>query len=53
MGKELIPPRDGEIEEIALRQGYISLDEFEKVAQKTAKSSYGEYLMSVYRSFKH
>jgi glucose-1-phosphate thymidylyltransferase len=38
-------------EEIALRQGYISLDEFEKVAQKTAKSSYGEYLMSVYRSF--
>jgi glucose-1-phosphate thymidylyltransferase len=38
-------------EEIALRQGYISLDEFEKVAQKTAKSSYGEYLMSVYRTF--
>ena len=38
-------------EEIALRQGYISLDAFEKVAQKTAKSSYGEYLMSVYRSF--
>jgi glucose-1-phosphate thymidylyltransferase len=38
-------------EEIALRQGYISLDEFEKVAQKTAKSGYGEYLMSVYRSF--
>ena len=39
-------------EEIALRQGYISLDEFEKVAKKTAKSSYGEYLNSVYRSFK-
>ena len=39
-------------EEIALRQGYISLEDFEKVAQKTAKSSYGEYLMSVYRSFK-
>lgn len=39
------------LEEIALRQGYISLDAFEKVAQKTAKSSYGEYLMSVYRSF--
>ena len=38
-------------EEIALRQGYISLDEFEKVARKTAKSGYGEYLMSVYRSF--
>jgi glucose-1-phosphate thymidylyltransferase len=38
-------------EEIALRQGYISLDAFQAVAQKTAKSSYGEYLMSVYRSF--
>jgi glucose-1-phosphate thymidylyltransferase len=38
-------------EEIALRQGYISLDAFHAVAQKTAKSSYGEYLMSVYRSF--
>jgi glucose-1-phosphate thymidylyltransferase len=38
-------------EEIALRQGYISLDDFAKVARKTAKSSYGEYLMSVYRSF--
>ncbi len=39
-------------EEIALRQGYISLEAFEKLAQKTAKSSYGEYLLSVYRSFK-
>jgi glucose-1-phosphate thymidylyltransferase len=39
-------------EEIALRQGYISLEAFAKVAQKTAKSSYGEYLSSVYRSFK-
>jgi glucose-1-phosphate thymidylyltransferase len=38
-------------EEIALRQGYISLDAFAKVAQKTAKSSYGEYLMSVHHSF--
>lgn len=38
-------------EEIALRQGYISLEAFEKVAQKTAKSSYGEYLTSVARSF--
>ncbi|MCA1456840.1 glucose-1-phosphate thymidylyltransferase RfbA [Bradyrhizobium sp. BRP22] len=38
-------------EEIALRQGYISLQAFARVAQKTAKSSYGEYLMSVYRSF--
>jgi glucose-1-phosphate thymidylyltransferase len=40
-------------EEIALRQGYISLQAFARVAQKTAKSSYGEYLMSVYRSFEH
>ena len=38
-------------EEIALRQGYISLDAFLAVAQKTAKSSYGEYLMSIYQSF--
>src|SRR6478752_2426825 len=37
-------------EEIALRQGYISLEAFKKVAERTAKSSYGEYLMSVYRS---
>jgi glucose-1-phosphate thymidylyltransferase len=39
-------------EEIALRQGYISLDQFRRVAEKCAKSSYGEYLMSVYRNFK-
>jgi glucose-1-phosphate thymidylyltransferase len=38
-------------EEIALRQGYISLQQFFNVAQKCAKSSYGEYLMSVHRSF--
>jgi glucose-1-phosphate thymidylyltransferase len=38
-------------EEIALRRGYISLEAFEKVAEKTAKSSYGEYLKSVARSF--
>src|SRR5258705_8413844 len=38
-------------EEIALRQGDISLAAFEKVAEKTAKSSYGEYLKSVARSF--
>jgi glucose-1-phosphate thymidylyltransferase len=37
-------------EEIALRLGYITLDRFLDVAQKTAKSSYGEYLMSVHRS---
>ena len=39
-------------EEIALRQGFISLEAFENVAQKTAKSSYGEYLKSVAISFK-
>lgn len=38
-------------EEIALRQGYISLEAFERLAQKNAKSSYGQYLLSVYRSF--
>jgi glucose-1-phosphate thymidylyltransferase len=37
-------------EEIALRLGYISLDQFHKLAQKSAKSSYGEYLLSVYHS---
>ncbi|MGX4770608.1 glucose-1-phosphate thymidylyltransferase RfbA [Bradyrhizobium guangdongense] len=39
-------------EEIALRQGYIGIETFEKLAQKSAKSSYGEYLLSVYRSYK-
>jgi glucose-1-phosphate thymidylyltransferase len=38
-------------EEIALRQGYISLDQFRHSAEKCAKSSYGEYLMTVYRNF--
>jgi glucose-1-phosphate thymidylyltransferase len=37
-------------EEIALRLGYISLDAFHELAQRCAKSSYGEYLLSVYRS---
>ncbi len=40
-------------EEIALRKGYISLDDFKRVAEKTAKSSYGEYLQAVARSFGH
>jgi glucose-1-phosphate thymidylyltransferase len=40
-------------EEIALRQGYISLDAFDKLAEKTAKSSYGEYLKSVSRSYRN
>jgi glucose-1-phosphate thymidylyltransferase len=35
-------------EEIALRQGYISLDQFSIVMQRSAKSSYGEYLRSVH-----
>jgi glucose-1-phosphate thymidylyltransferase len=38
-------------EEIALRQGYISLKQFFDAAQKCAKSSYGEYLISIYQSF--
>lgn len=38
-------------EEIALRRGYISVEAFKKVAERTAKSSYGEYLQSVARSF--
>jgi glucose-1-phosphate thymidylyltransferase len=38
-------------EEIALRQGYISLQQFERMAEKNGKSSYGEYLKSVGRSF--
>ena len=39
-------------EEIALRLGYISREHFFKIAQKTAKSSYGEYLLSVYQSLR-
>ncbi len=38
-------------EEIALRLGYISLDQFHGLAQKYAQSSYGEYLLSVHQSF--
>jgi glucose-1-phosphate thymidylyltransferase len=37
-------------EEIALRLGYISLHQFHQLAQRCAKSSYGEYLLSVYAS---
>jgi glucose-1-phosphate thymidylyltransferase len=37
-------------EEIALRLGYIAPEHFLELAKRTAKSSYGEYLMSVYRS---
>lgn len=39
-------------EEIALRQGYISLDAFDRLAERSAKSSYGQYLKSVSQSFK-
>jgi glucose-1-phosphate thymidylyltransferase len=38
-------------EEIALRLGYITLDEFGKLAERCAKSSYGEYLLGIHRSF--
>jgi glucose-1-phosphate thymidylyltransferase len=40
-------------EEIALRLGYITLDHFEKLAARCAKSSYGQYLMSIHRTFAH
>jgi glucose-1-phosphate thymidylyltransferase len=39
------------IEEIALRLRYIDLDQFEQLAQRAAKSSYGQYLLSIHRSF--
>lgn len=38
-------------EEIALRLGYITLDHFHRLAERCAKSSYGEYLLSIHRSF--
>jgi glucose-1-phosphate thymidylyltransferase len=38
-------------EEIALRLGYISLDHFHKLGERCAKSSYGQYLLDIYRSF--
>jgi glucose-1-phosphate thymidylyltransferase len=39
------------LEEVALRLGYISLAQFHQLALRNAKSSYGEYLISVYNSF--
>ena len=39
-------------EEIALRQGYIALEDFEKIAERNSKSGYGEYLKLVGRSFR-
>jgi glucose-1-phosphate thymidylyltransferase len=38
-------------EEIALRLGYITLDHLHTLAQRCAKSSYGQYLFEVHRSF--
>jgi len=38
-------------EEIALRLGYITREHFGTLAQRCASSGYGEYLLSVYRSF--
>jgi glucose-1-phosphate thymidylyltransferase len=38
-------------EEIALRLGYITLDRFQTLAERCAKSSYGQYLLGVHRSF--
>jgi glucose-1-phosphate thymidylyltransferase len=37
-------------EEIALRLGYIPVEQFHKLALLNAKSSYGEYLLSIYNS---
>jgi len=37
-------------EEIALHLGYISVEQFGELATRCAKSSYGEYLLSIYRS---
>jgi len=39
------------IEEIALRLRYIGVDHFHMLAQRAAKSSYGQYLLSVHQSF--
>ena len=38
-------------EEIALRLGYITLDHFHELATKYARSSYGQYLLGIHRSF--
>jgi glucose-1-phosphate thymidylyltransferase len=38
-------------EEIALRLGYITLDHFAQLAERCAKSSYGEYLAGIHKSF--
>jgi glucose-1-phosphate thymidylyltransferase len=38
-------------EEMALRLGYITLDHFKTLADRCAKSSYGQYLLGIYESF--
>jgi glucose-1-phosphate thymidylyltransferase len=38
-------------EEIALRMGYITLSHFKTLAERCAKSSYGEYLLGLHDSF--
>ena len=38
-------------EEIALRLGYITADEFLRLANAVSKSRYGQYLLSVHRTF--
>jgi glucose-1-phosphate thymidylyltransferase len=38
-------------EEIALRLGYINLGHFHRLALRCAKSSYGQYLLGIHRSF--
>ena len=36
-------------EEIALKLGYITLDQFGRLAERCAKSSYGEYLIGIHK----
>jgi glucose-1-phosphate thymidylyltransferase len=38
-------------EEVAFRLGYISYDQFFKLAQRCAKSGYGDYLLGVAKAF--
>jgi glucose-1-phosphate thymidylyltransferase len=38
-------------EEIALRLGYITLEQFHRLAERCAKSSCGQYLLDIHRSF--
>ncbi|WP_428681727.1 glucose-1-phosphate thymidylyltransferase RfbA [Reyranella sp.] len=38
-------------EEIALRLGYITLDQFHQLAIRASKSRYGQYLLTVHKAF--